>query len=59
MDFLFGGKYPIYNSKGQITHRWEEFMDKWKNRYKTTESLNWKNHSGQSFSEKNKKSHLK
>ena len=50
MDFLFGKKYPIYDSKGQMSHRWEEFMSRWKERYRKDEALNWKNHSGKSFS---------
>ena len=58
MDFLFGKKYPIYNPKGQIAHRWKEFMDKWGERYEKNENLNWKNHSGKSFQEKDKKSTL-
>lgn len=59
MNFLFGKKYPIYDSKGNLAHRWEEFMGKWKERYKKSENLNWKNHSGKTFSEKNKKTALK
>ena len=49
MDFLFGKKPVIYNSQGRIEHRWRGFMDRWKDRYKRDENLNWRNHSGLHF----------
>ena len=51
MDFLFGKKHPIYDSKGRLAHRWEGFMDRWKTRYQNSANLDWRNHSGLNFSE--------
>ena len=52
MNFLFGKKYPIYDSKGQISHRNSEFMDAWEKRYQNSPDLNWRNHSGGNFRKK-------
>lgn len=50
MNFLFGKKYPIYNSQGQVAHRWGKFMERWKTRYQKSANLDWRNHSGLNFS---------
>ena len=51
MNFLFGKKYPIYNSQGRLAHRWGDFMERWKARYQKNADLDWRNHSGLNFSE--------
>ena len=49
MNFLFGKKPAIYDSQGKINHRWAGFMERWRERYRSGEALNWRNHSGLHF----------
>ena len=49
MNFLFGKKPPIFDSKGEISHDRKSSFTKWKERYQNNETYNWKNHSGMVF----------
>ena len=55
MDFLFGKKPPIFNSKGDIEHQREVSFSKWKERYENDVNYNWKNHSGMIYQKETKK----
>lgn len=49
MDFLFGKKFPIFNSEGEIEHARKDAMESWKERYEKEASADWRNHSGMTF----------
>ena len=49
MDFLFGKKFPIFNSEGEIEHTRKKAMESWKERYEKEPGADWKNHSGMTF----------
>ena len=46
MEFFFGKKFPIFNSKGQIFHQRKKAREAWKARHEKDPTKNWKNHSG-------------
>ena len=53
LDFLFGKKPPIFNKKGEVSHKmrkksWED----WKDRYKEGPEYDWRRHSGKHFTKK-------
>lgn len=54
MNFLFGKKPPIFNSKGKISHDRKTSFEAWQERYKNNDNYNWKNHSGMNFQPKDK-----
>ena len=53
MNFLFGKKFPIFNTRGEIEHHRESSMKAWRKRYKKEASADWKNHSGMVFKPEN------
>ena len=55
MNFLFGKKPPIFDSKGDIDHKRAMSFKKWRDRYINDGSYNWKNHSGMLYKKQPKK----
>lgn len=56
MEFLFGKKYPIFDTEGDIQHKRKESFQEWKEYYEKSPEKNWRNHSGLFFlTEQNKK----
>ena len=49
MEFLFGRKYPIFNTKGQIEHSQKKSFKKWEDFYNNNPEKKWKNHKGTVF----------
>ena len=49
MNFLFGKKFPIFDSKGEISHKRLQVLQAWKVRYRQDETKNWRHHSGRRF----------
>ena len=46
MNFLFGKKYPIFNSQGKIEHKTPKLFKNWVDFYRQDSEKNWRNHKG-------------